>query len=92
MPLELKQDEARALVEYFEGREGEVLSLMRALVETESPSGAGVRSHEAKPSSPRAASSRSPTTARLPSASPEGDSASHRARVNDSNSSRLARK
>ncbi|MDQ1522657.1 MAG: hypothetical protein QOE47_581, partial [Pyrinomonadaceae bacterium] len=39
MPLELKQSEASALAEYFAGREGEVLSLMRALVETESPSG-----------------------------------------------------
>ncbi|HYP02470.1 MAG TPA: M20 family metallopeptidase [Pyrinomonadaceae bacterium] len=39
MPVELKQDAAVALREYFERREGEVLSFMRALVEAESPSG-----------------------------------------------------
>ena len=39
MALEFKQNDADALREYFEGREGEVLSLVRALVETESPSG-----------------------------------------------------
>lgn len=39
MPLELKQSEASALAEYFAGRECEVLSLMGALVEAESPSG-----------------------------------------------------
>jgi glutamate carboxypeptidase len=39
MPSELKQEEARALREYFAGREGEVLSFVRALVEAESPSG-----------------------------------------------------
>ncbi len=39
MPSELKQEEARALGEYFAGREGEVLSFVRALVESESPSG-----------------------------------------------------
>ncbi|HEV2799160.1 MAG TPA: M20 family metallopeptidase [Pyrinomonadaceae bacterium] len=39
MPLELKQSEARALADYFAAREGELLSFIRALVETESPSG-----------------------------------------------------
>ncbi len=39
MPFELKQSEARALGEYFAGREGELLSSVRALVEIESPSG-----------------------------------------------------
>jgi glutamate carboxypeptidase len=39
MPFELKQDEANALLDYFEGRMDELLSFMRALVETESPSG-----------------------------------------------------
>ncbi|HEY0083106.1 MAG TPA: M20 family metallopeptidase [Pyrinomonadaceae bacterium] len=39
MPSELKQEEARALREYFAGREGEVLTFVRALVESESPSG-----------------------------------------------------
>jgi glutamate carboxypeptidase len=39
MPFELKQSVAVALREYFELREGDVLSLMRALVEAESPSG-----------------------------------------------------
>ncbi|HZG52728.1 MAG TPA: hypothetical protein VEZ40_11385, partial [Pyrinomonadaceae bacterium] len=39
MPFELKQSEARALGAYFAGREGEVLACVRALVETESPSG-----------------------------------------------------
>jgi glutamate carboxypeptidase len=39
MPSELKQSEASALGEYFAGREGEVLSFVRALVELESPSG-----------------------------------------------------
>jgi glutamate carboxypeptidase len=39
MPFELKQSVAAALREYFERREREVLSFMRALVEAESPSG-----------------------------------------------------
>ncbi|HEX8457951.1 MAG TPA: M20 family metallopeptidase [Pyrinomonadaceae bacterium] len=39
MPLDLKQSEARALTDYFAAREGELLTFMRALVETESPSG-----------------------------------------------------
>ncbi|HYG11818.1 MAG TPA: M20/M25/M40 family metallo-hydrolase, partial [Pyrinomonadaceae bacterium] len=39
MPVELKQSEASALGEYFAGRESELLSFMRALVEIESPSG-----------------------------------------------------
>lgn len=39
MPFEFKQNDARALREYFVERESEVLSLVRALVETESPSG-----------------------------------------------------
>ncbi|HEX8635217.1 MAG TPA: M20 family metallopeptidase [Pyrinomonadaceae bacterium] len=39
MPFELKQSEASALAEYFAGREGELLASVRALVETESPSG-----------------------------------------------------
>ncbi|HEY9403164.1 MAG TPA: M20 family metallopeptidase [Pyrinomonadaceae bacterium] len=39
MPSELKQREASALGEYFAGREDEVLSFVRALVEAESPSG-----------------------------------------------------
>jgi glutamate carboxypeptidase len=39
MPSELKQGDAGALVEYFARREGELLSFIRALVETESPSG-----------------------------------------------------
>lgn len=39
MPLELKQDEVSALADYFASREGELLSFVRALVETESPSG-----------------------------------------------------
>jgi len=39
MPLELKQSEAAALGDYFAAREGELLSFVRSLVETESPSG-----------------------------------------------------
>ena len=39
MPFELKQSEAKALHNYFEGRVDEMLSFMRSLVETESPSG-----------------------------------------------------
>ncbi|HEY1404149.1 MAG TPA: M20/M25/M40 family metallo-hydrolase, partial [Pyrinomonadaceae bacterium] len=39
MPFEFKHGEAGALREYFEGRESEVLSFVRALVEVESPSG-----------------------------------------------------
>ena len=39
MPLELKQSVAVALREYFERREDELVSFMRALVEAESPSG-----------------------------------------------------
>ncbi|HKP73089.1 MAG TPA: hypothetical protein VJT82_09150, partial [Pyrinomonadaceae bacterium] len=39
MPVELTQSVAAGLREYFERREGEVLSLVRGLVETESPSG-----------------------------------------------------
>ncbi|HEX8130450.1 MAG TPA: M20/M25/M40 family metallo-hydrolase, partial [Pyrinomonadaceae bacterium] len=39
MPFELKHSEANVLGEYFAGREGEVLSFMRELVEIESPSG-----------------------------------------------------
>ncbi|HEV2882298.1 MAG TPA: M20 family metallopeptidase [Pyrinomonadaceae bacterium] len=39
MASELKQSEAHALREYFAGREGELLSFVRALVEIESPSG-----------------------------------------------------
>ena len=39
MPVELRENQAAALREYFAGREGALLSLMRALVEAESPSG-----------------------------------------------------
>ncbi len=39
MPIELKQSVATSLRDYFEQREGEVLSFMRELVEAESPSG-----------------------------------------------------
>jgi glutamate carboxypeptidase len=39
MPFEFKQSDASALGEYFKGREGAVLSFVRALVEIESPSG-----------------------------------------------------
>ena len=39
MPVELDKNVAAALQEYFAGREREMLSFMRALVEAESPSG-----------------------------------------------------
>ncbi|HEY0099954.1 MAG TPA: M20 family metallopeptidase [Pyrinomonadaceae bacterium] len=39
MPVELDKRDAAALHEYFSGRESEMLSFMRALVEAESPSG-----------------------------------------------------
>jgi glutamate carboxypeptidase len=39
MPFEFKQSDASALGEYFKGREGDVLSFVRELVEIESPSG-----------------------------------------------------
>ncbi len=39
MPVELKQSVADSLRDYFNKREGEVLSFMRELVEAESPSG-----------------------------------------------------
>src|SRR5436305_1110226 len=39
MPFELNSSDARKLLAHFEGRRGEVLSLVRALCEAESPSG-----------------------------------------------------
>src|SRR5438874_3248612 len=39
MPFELNSSDARKLLAHFEGRRGEILSLVRALCEAESPSG-----------------------------------------------------
>src|SRR2546423_9975408 len=39
MPFELNSSDARKLLARFEGRRGEILSLVRALCEAESPSG-----------------------------------------------------